>query len=32
MELKGLASKTEPLTDADIETVVQVTNAVLALL
>jgi hypothetical protein len=32
IELKGLAEKTEPLTDADIDRVVEVTNAVLALL
>ena len=32
LELKGLAEKKEPLTDADIARVVEVTNAVLALL
>lgn len=32
LELKAVASKTEPLDDADIEKVIQVTNAVLALL
>ncbi len=32
LELKGLAEKTEPLTDDDIKRVVEVTNAVLALL
>ncbi len=32
IELKGLAEKTEPLDDADIGRVVEVTNAVLALL
>jgi len=32
LELKAVASKTEPLTDEDIDTVIKVTNAVLALL
>jgi hypothetical protein len=31
-ELKVLAEKQEPLTDEDIEKIIQVTNAVLALL